>query len=121
MFSLFDFEVELRLNPQGFQLSDLAVPNPTLADDSSDNVSGLAIPFAAGQIFTLTYGEIDYDGAVLPGYFPADDHGQPTGDLPNGARFQGPVVNAIPEPASILFACWAFSVVSLARPSIFLY
>ncbi|MEQ8209631.1 MAG: hypothetical protein RH917_07345 [Lacipirellulaceae bacterium] len=110
--SLFDFEVELRLNQQGFQLSDLGVPNPTLADGSRDDFVGLDIPFLAGEIFTLTYREIDYDNAVLPGYRPEDDFGRPTGDLPNGARLQGLGFTTVPEP----HACWL--ILGLALSSI---
>ncbi len=100
--SLFDFEVEMRLNHQGFNLSDMGVPNPTQADGPNDDFSGLAIPFSAGEVFTLTYGEVDYDGSVLPGYYPADNNLNPTGDLPNGARFQGVQATAVPEPGALV-------------------
>lgn len=105
--SLFDFEVEMRLNDQGFQLSDLGVPNPTMSDGHSDDFSGLAIPFAAGEIFKLTYGEIDYDGSVLPGYYPADDNLIPTGDIANGSRFEGISATVVPEPGSLTLALLA--------------
>lgn len=100
--TLFDFEVEYRLNLQGFNLSDMGVPNPTQAIDSSDDIIGLNIPFAAGEVFTLTYGEVDYNGAVLPGYYPADDNLVPTGDTPNGSRFEGIVATLVPEPGTLL-------------------
>ena len=101
IYTLFDFEVEMRLNHQGFQLSDMGVTNPTQALDSSDDIVGLNIPYQAGEVFTLTYGEVDYDGAVLPGYYPADNNLNPTGDTPNGIRFEGIVVTVVPEPATL--------------------
>lgn len=100
--TLFDFEVAYRLNLQGFNLSDTGVPNPTQADDAGDDFTGLNIPFAAGEVFTLTYGEIDYDGAVLPGYYPADDNLDPTGDIANGSRFEGIRVTVLPEPGALM-------------------
>lgn len=115
--SLFDFEVELRLNDQGFQLSDLGVANPVQADGPSDDFSGLAIPFAAGEIFTLSYGEIDYDGSVLPGYYPADNALNPTNDLPNGARFEGLGYSVVPEPNSLaLLVLGALAACKRKRP-----
>lgn len=96
--TLFDFETEMRLNHQGFNLSDMGVANPTQAEDADDDVTGLGIAFAAGGVFTLTYGEIDYSGAVLPGYYPANSSLVPTGDTPNGARFEGIVATLVPEP-----------------------
>lgn len=107
--TLFDFEVEMRLNHQGFVLADLAVPNPTMADGPNDDFSNLAIPFAPGDIFTLTYGEIDYDGTVLPGYYPADNNLNPTGDLPNGSRFQGLTATPIPEPTTLTITTLALT------------
>lgn len=114
--SLLDFEVELRLNQQGFQLSQLGVPNPTLADGPGDDFTGLSIPFLANELFTLTYGQIDYDGAVLPGYQPEDDLGRPTGDLPNGARLQGLGFTLVPEPNTGLILLTLFASLNLRMP-----
>ena len=94
--SFFDFETELRLNQQGFQLSQLGVPNPTLADDSSDDFIGLGYIFLAGEEFTITYGEIDYTN-VIPGYDPLGSQ-----KLGNGARLSGIEVTPVPEPTTAL-------------------
>mgnify|MGYP001813834937 CR=1 FL=1 len=93
--SFFDFEVELRLNNQSYQLSDLGVPQPTLANDASDDFIGLNYSFHTGEEFTITYREIDFVNA-LPGYTPT------VGGFGNGARFQGLEVIVVPEPSSIV-------------------
>lgn len=97
--SIFDFEAEFRLNFQGFDRASLGVPNFNMADDATDDISGLGLKFKAGEIFTLTYGQIDY-ASKLPGYIPMNSAGAPTGDLPNGARFEGLSVILVPEPAA---------------------
>ncbi len=55
-----------------------------------DETIDLAIPFAAGQMFRLTYMEV---GGGLGSAF------EPT-EIPNGARLQGITVAAVPEPAA---------------------
>jgi hypothetical protein len=98
--TIFDFEAEFRLNFQGFDPSDVGVPNFTMTDDASDDISGLGIPFRPGQVFTLTYGQVDY-AALLPGYVPMNSQGIPTGDIANGARFEGLSVTLVPEPGTL--------------------
>ena len=93
--TFFDFEVEQRLNDQSFLLADLGVPNPTQADDSSDDFIGVNYAFTAGEQFTITYGEIDYLND-LPGYDPVG-----TTKFGNGARFEG-ILASIPEPSALL-------------------
>ena len=105
--SFFDFEVEMRLNDQGFQLADLGVPNVTQADDASDDLTGLSVPFAAGDRITITYGEIDFTN-VLPGYVPL------VGGVGNGSRFEG--VSIVPEPASLLLGGLSLALLVLSRP-----
>lgn len=108
-FTLFDFEAGLRLEQQGFAFTtgDLQVPNPTLADDASDDFTGLGIPYGVGEVFILSYGEIDFDGAVLPGYAPIDR------STPNGARFQGIRFMTIPEPTSLMLLAIAIGGLSV--------
>jgi hypothetical protein len=114
--ALFDFEAEYRLNFQNFVVADIGVPNFTLAGDASDDFSNLGIRFAAGEEFTLTYGQIDYIN-LLPGYVPMNSQGVPTGDLPNGARFEGLSVVVLPEPttASLLLATTIFNALTCTR------
>jgi hypothetical protein len=53
----------------------------------NDEAQELAIPFTAGQVFTLTYDELGAEhGALIAG---------------NGASLQGITVAAVPEPAAI--------------------
>lgn len=99
--TIFDFEAEFRLNFQGFDRSDVGVPNFTMTDDATDDISGLGIPFRPGQVFTLTYGQVDY-AALLPGYVPMNSQGIPTGDIANGARFEGLSVTLVPEPGTLV-------------------
>lgn len=106
--TFFDAQAELRLTDQGFQLSDLGVPNPTLASDDEDDFPMVEYAFAAGEQFKVTYGQIDF-ASVLPGYLPA------TGGLGNGARFQGIVVRPIPEPATALLGLLAGALAVTAR------
>lgn len=94
---LFDFEADLRLAQQGHSLSALAPEPVWLFDDAEDDATGLGIPFNAGGQFTLSYGELPYP----PGYVPLSPN-QP----PNGARWQGLVVVAAPEPGGA-WLCWA--------------
>jgi hypothetical protein len=112
--TLFDFEAEFRLNFQGFAPADLGVPNFTQADDAEDDVSGLNLRFSPGETFLLTYGQIDY-GTLLPGYIPKNSSGIPTGDLPNGARFEGLSVTLVPEPTSAALILMAFAAALLRR------
>ncbi len=99
--TIFDFEAEFRLNFQGFDTEDVGVPNFVMADDATDDISGLGIPFRPGQVFTLTYGQIDY-ATLLPGYVPMNSQGIPTGDIANGARFEGLSVTLVPEPGTLV-------------------
>lgn len=69
------------------------VGNP-LVDDRSPPLS---IPFAAGQTFTLTFGEL------------------PEGTVANGARLQGVTVAAVPEPAAGVALLLASACVLLGR------
>jgi len=61
----------------------------------------LHIPFAAGQLFTITYGQLN-----------GIQDGQLTG---NGARFQGLTVHGVPEPATGLLAILGGVLMALAR------
>ena len=111
--SFFDFETEFRLQQDvqavNYLLSDLGVPNPTEGLDSSDDLTGLNYVFDAGEVFTLTYGEIDYV-SVLPGYDPVG-----SAKSGNGARFEGVTVIAIPEPSALLLFLAASSFYCVAR------
>ncbi|MEM8945131.1 MAG: hypothetical protein AAGD11_08105 [Planctomycetota bacterium] len=88
VFSYFDAQTALRV-----PLNLLTVPNLRLLDpddliaDTDDDITNLSLPFEPGEQFTITYGE-----------FP-----QPSGisglSVPNGARLQGIVVSAVPEPS----------------------
>lgn len=98
--TFFDSQTVLRLTNQGFTLADLGVPNPTIAPTEDDDFEAVDYAFSAGEQFTVTYGEIDFN-AVLPGYVPR------TGGAGNGARFEGIVVRAIPEPSAATLACFA--------------
>jgi hypothetical protein len=86
--TIMDAEVELRLQEQGFSLAAIALPNLTFLKDGNDDNVGLAIPFQAGDVFRLTYGEHPYP----QGYAPRNS------EAPNGARWEGLIV--APEPAS---------------------
>lgn len=108
--TLFDSQVGVRLTDQGFQLSDLGVPNPTLAPAEDDDYPAIEYPFAAGEQFTLTYGQIEF-ASELPGYVPT------TGGSGNGARFEGIVVRVIPEPTSVALSLAAVACSLLARRS----
>jgi len=90
--TLMDYEVETRLQEQGFTLAAITLPGLTFLSDGNDDRLGLNIPFNAGDQFTLTYGEFPYP----PGYAPRG------GESPNGARWEGVVVS--PEPASSVLA-----------------
>ncbi len=106
--TVFDSQVEQRLTDQGFQLSDLGVPNPTLAPNEEDDFEVVEYAFEAGQEFKLTYGEVDFTN-VLPGYVPV------AGGVGNGARFQGIVVRAIPEPSTAVLALAATLLAAVAH------
>ncbi|MEO0530754.1 MAG: hypothetical protein AAF266_09305, partial [Planctomycetota bacterium] len=89
--SIFDSQIGLRLN----DINNVTEPNVTLLSETGgadDDLFGLAIPFQAGESFTLTYGEYLPTPAELPtGFIP---------DTGNGARFQGVTITAIPEPTA---------------------
>jgi hypothetical protein len=57
-----------------------------------DETNSLQIPFAAGQVFRLTYAEVG--GGLGAAFEPILQ--------PNGARLQGLTVAAVPEPASLV-------------------
>ncbi|MEN1681457.1 MAG: hypothetical protein AAGJ46_17895 [Planctomycetota bacterium] len=90
--SLFDSEVGLRLT----SVDTVDEPNVTLlveAGAPDDDLFDLRIPFRAGQIFRLIYGEYQPEPADLaPGF---------TTRLGNGGRFEGVTVRVAPEPASL--------------------
>jgi hypothetical protein len=86
--TIMDVEVELRLQEQGFTLAAIGLPNLTFLKDGNDDNLGLAIPFQAGEVFRMTYGEHPYP----QGYAPRG------GESPNGARWEGLIV--APEPAT---------------------
>ncbi len=69
-----------------------------------DETNSLSIPFAAGQLFKLTYAEV---GGGLGAQF------EPL-LAPNGARLQGITV-AVPEPATLLLAGAALAALLPAR------
>jgi hypothetical protein len=56
-----------------------------------DETSSLAIPFAAGQVFRLTY--LELGGGLGPQFEPTLE--------PNGARLQSITVTAVPEPTAL--------------------
>jgi hypothetical protein len=91
VWSIFDSQIGLRL----VDLSHINEPNLTLlteAGSPDDDLFGIAIPFAAGEVFTLTYREYTPDPSnYQPGFVPEN---------PNGARFQGLEVTFVPEPAA---------------------
>jgi hypothetical protein len=113
IFSIFDFEAEMRLTFQGFDSGDTQVPNFIMTDDAQDDITGLAIAFQAGQEFVLTYGQVDYAN-LLPGYVPMNSAGVPTGDVANGARFEGISVTVLPEPGCVSLVA-SFALILTAR------
>lgn len=104
---LFDFEAELRLTQQGFTLADLVTEPWRLFDDAEDDATNLNLPFAAGDEFVLTYGELPFP----PGYLPLTPN-QP----PNGARWQGLSIREIPEPSAACLGVAAILGLVVARP-----
>ena len=102
-----DSEVPTKLADQGFSLADITEPNIHLLVDGNDDLNGVSIPFLAGEVFTLTYGEFPYpvrqdlDGPIP--YVPVDPQ------APNGYRLEG--VRVVPEPACGFF--FAAAVVGL--------
>ena len=100
VYSLFDSQVGLRLS----DTAAIDQPNVTLLSETGgadDDLLGIAIPFEAGAPFTLVYGE----------YFPEPNELAPgfTPDAGNGARFQGVVIDVIPEPTGLVTAAGAIS------------
>jgi hypothetical protein len=104
--TIFDSQTLAKLTDQGFDLADLQVTNPILCQDEEDDLYDLNYRFAAGEVFKLTYGEVDFN-SILPGYVPVVDQ------VPNGARLQGLAV--IPEPTSVMLATASLVMVSTCR------
>jgi hypothetical protein len=96
--TVFDSQTQAKLNDQGFDLLDLQVTNPVLCQDEEDDLYDLNFRFQAGEVFTITYGEVAY-ASVLPTYVPV------VLELPNGSRFQG--FDVVPEPSTLLLVCSA--------------
>ena len=69
-----------------------------------DETNNLVIPFAAGQVFRITYAEV---GGGLGAEF------EPL-LAPNGARLQGITVAAVPEPASLTLSASAVGILLIA-------
>ncbi|TWT95253.1 hypothetical protein Pla108_33970 [Botrimarina colliarenosi] len=96
--SIFDSQIGLRL----VDLSLITEPNVTLLTEEGspdDDLFDIAIPFGAGEVFTLTYREYTPDPTnYQPGFSPL---------VPNGARFQGLTAILAPEPASALSCLFA--------------
>jgi hypothetical protein len=80
--------------------------NPILCQDEEDDLYDLNYRFAAGEIFKLTYGEVDFN-SLLPGYVPVVDQ------VPNGARLQGLAV--IPEPTATMLVAAVMVLASTRR------
>lgn len=57
-----------------------------------DETYSISVPFAAGQVFKLTYAEVG--GGLGQAFEPID--------VPNGARLQSIVVAPVPEPSALL-------------------
>lgn len=70
-----------------------------------DETNSLLIPFAAGQVFKLTYMELG--GGLGAQYEPTN--------VPNGARLQSTTVAAVPEPSSFALKFSAAAVLLAAR------
>jgi hypothetical protein len=104
--TIFDSQTQAKLTDQGFDLADLQGPNPILCQDEEDDLYDLNYLFAAGEVFTLTYGEVDFN-SILPGYVPVVDQAA------NGARFQGLAV--IPEPTTTMLVAAAMVLASTRR------
>jgi hypothetical protein len=105
--SFFDAEIGLRITDPTL----LTVPNKLLLTDaivsSNDDRAGLAIPVAPGEVFTLTYGEFIVTPNMLkPG------NGLLEG---NGARWEGVVFTAAPEPSSLAMLGLIAIVTSFSR------
>ncbi|MDZ4656266.1 MAG: hypothetical protein SH868_01670 [Bythopirellula sp.] len=94
--TIFDSQADFRLGVQGFSLGDLNVVNPIECQTENDDLTGINYAFAAGEIFTLTYGEGDYDD--VPGYKTNPNFPQFPNAVGDGARFQGVVIEVVPEP-----------------------
>ncbi len=103
LMSIFDGQIVLRLSDIG----TITEPNVVLLSEApgtavDDELFGLSIPFRAGDLFTLTYGEYQPDPSTfVPGFVP---------EAPNGARFQGLDITPVPEPASstaLTIVLWA--------------
>jgi hypothetical protein len=107
--TIFDSQTLAKLTDQGFDLADLQVMNPVLCQDEEDDLYDLNYRFAAGEVFTLTYGEVDFN-SLLPGYVPVVDQ------VPNGARLQGLAV--IPEPTTTMLAMASLMIVGARSSSV---
>lgn len=104
--TIFDSQTQAKLIDQGFDLADLQVTNPVLCQDEEDDLYDLNYRFAAGEMFKLTYGEVDFN-TILPGYVPVVDQ------VPNGARLQGFAV--IPEPTTAMLFTAAILIAGARR------
>jgi hypothetical protein len=91
--TILDSQTQAKLNDQGLDLNDLQVTNPVMCQDEEDDLYDLNYAFQAGDVFTITYGEVDYATHLLI-YVPV------VLDLPNGSRFQG--FEVVPEPSTLL-------------------
>ncbi len=69
-----------------------------------DETNNLAIPFAAGQVFRITYAEVG--GGLGAAFEPII--------APNGARLQGITVAAVPEPASLALSVGTAGILIMA-------
>lgn len=96
--TLFDSQTDFRLGVQGYQLADLNVPNPVEFQKEDDDLTEIDYVFKAGETFTLTYGEADY--SEVPDYSTNPQFPNFPNAVGNGARFQGVVVESIPEPTT---------------------
>ncbi len=105
--TMFDSEADFRLGIQGFSLTDLNVSHPIEFQTEDDDLTGIGYSFAAGEVFTFTYGEGSYDD--VPGYRTNPNFPQFPNAVGDGARFQGVVVQIIPEPTIGLVMVAAFS------------
>jgi hypothetical protein len=69
-----------------------------------DEANNLVIPFAAGQVFTISYAEVG--GGLGAAFEPII--------APNGARLEGITVAAVPEPASLALSASAIGILLIA-------
>jgi hypothetical protein len=87
--TFFDFEI-----PAIVDVSLITEPNIEYIYTGvgfNDDRFGINIPFQAGEVFTLSYGQLD---ALVPN----------GGEFGNGGRFGGVNVHVVPEPGSVWLA-----------------